>query len=200
MTPDGRVVAVGTVLWLVVAIGAGALGVTRAMQPPRIQLVLAGLTAVLLVLFWTWPPLRRWRRAVDVRVLVAIHLTRLPAGAWFLVLYGRGELPYAFAVPGGWGDIAVAIGALLIVAFARPSTPMGWRAVLAWNVFGLIDILMVVATAVRQAAASPGSMDALLRLPLSVLPTFLVPIIIATHVVLFARLLASDRSPARRVT
>jgi hypothetical protein len=37
-------------------------------------------------------------------------------------------------------------------------------------------------------AADPDSMSALLRLPLSLLPTFLVPILIGSHVLLFWRL------------
>ena len=42
--------------------------------------------------------------------------------------------------------------------------------------------------AARLAAADPSSMRALLRLPLSLLPTFLVPLLIATHVWIFVRL------------
>jgi hypothetical protein len=70
-------------------------------------------------------------------------------------------------------------------------------------VLGLADILFVVATAARLALADPASMAALLRLPLSLLPTFLVPLIIASHVVLGVRLAltagraAADRSGAR---
>jgi hypothetical protein len=65
--------------------------------------------------------------------------------------------------------------------------------VLVWNVIGLIDILFVAATAARLAAADPSSMRALLHLPLSLLPTFLVPLIIATHVWLFWRLASVSR-------
>jgi len=55
-------------------------------------------------------------------------------------------------------------------------------------VLGLADILFVVVTAARLGVADPESMAALLRLPLSLLPTFLVPLIIASHVVLGVRL------------
>ena len=58
---------------------------------------------------------------------------------------------------------------------------------------GLLDILFVVATAARLAGADPDSMSALLRLPLSLLVTFLVPIILADHVVVFWRIAARRR-------
>jgi hypothetical protein len=57
-----------------------------------------------------------------------------------------------------------------------------------WNALGLIDILFVVAAASRLAMADPDSMNALLRLPLSLLVTFLVPLIIASHVVMLWRI------------
>ncbi len=121
--------------------------------------------------------------------LVAVHLSRF-IGIYFLVLYGRGQLPYDFAVKGGWGDITVALGAVLLLAV--PGLIERRALVLAWNVVGMLDIGFVVATAARLAAADPSSMRALLRLPLSLLPTFLVPLIIATHVWIFVRLRSAE--------
>ncbi len=68
-------------------------------------------------------------------------------------------------------------------------------AYLLWNVVGLVDILFVVATATRLAFADPLSMTALLRFPLSLLPTFVVPLVIAIHVVLFVRLTKPSDEP-----
>jgi hypothetical protein len=131
---------------------------------------------------------------VDLRALALFHVTRF-VGFYFLVLHGRGELPWAFAVPGGWGDNVTAAWLLLLVAFVRPDTRGGRLHYLTWNVFGLLDILGVVLTAARLAFEKPGSMRALLELPLSLLLTFVVPIIIATHVLMLARLARAD--PAR---
>jgi len=98
-------------------------------------------------------------------------------------------------VLGGWGDIVVAVGALGIVLLVPDLLARrGW--VMAWNLVGLADILFVVATAARLAMADPASMQPLLRLPLGLLPTFLVPLIIASHVLLFRRLLPEAVRPS----
>src|SRR5437868_4690458 len=64
---------------------------------------------------------------------------------------------------------------------------------LFWKNLGFTDILFVVSTAARLGLADPQSMKALTRLPLALLPTFLVPIIIATHLLLFFRLAVGHR-------
>jgi hypothetical protein len=180
-------VLTGLGLWLVVAITLGASGRLEALQPPLPQLTLIALTAGALLATARIPSVRAWALSVDVRVLVAFHLIRF-VGGYFLVLYRRGELPYAFAVPGGWGDILVASLALLLLFSGPPKTVGRLRAYIAWNVLGLLDILFVVATAARLGLAAPASMQALLRLPMSLLPTFLVPLIITSHVLLAVRL------------
>jgi hypothetical protein len=192
--PNGtgrRYVAVG-LLWFLVALGLGATGRVASWRPPVPQLVLVGLTVLLLVVWVALPSFRRWLLGLDLRWLIALHLTRY-VGIYFLIIYYRdGALPRAFAVPGGWGDIVVATLALGLVAAGGNLEPKRWLVGL-WNTLGLIDILFVVATASRLAQAHPDSMNALLHLPLSLLPTFLVPLLIADHVLIFWRV-ASRRT------
>jgi hypothetical protein len=127
-------------------------------------------------------------RAIPLWALVALHLVRF-VGAWFIVLYRRGELPFAFAVPGGWGDIVAAATAAGLLAGALPArTPARRRVVLAWNAFGLLDIVFVVATAARLYFADPAQLAPLTRLPLSLLPTYFVPLIVLSHLTIFGRL------------
>jgi hypothetical protein len=174
------------VVWLALALGIEVAGLPQRLRPPAPQLLIFGLAAAVVLAGLAVPRVRAWVMSVDPRVLVALHLTRF-VGIYFLVLYGRGELPYAFAVPGGWGDIAVATAAVGLMA-VRPYSRGVWWAYSAWNVFGLVDILFVVATAARLGLTDPSSMRALLQWPLSLLPTWLVPLIIATHVLLGYRL------------
>src|SRR5262249_44376033 len=105
---DGRRYVIVGLVWLAVAIGLGAAGYTASWRPPTPQLVLAGLTALLLAAVVVGSRFRRWLAALDLRWLVAVHLTRF-VGFYFLLLYYRdAALPRAFAVPGGWGDVVVA--------------------------------------------------------------------------------------------
>jgi hypothetical protein len=174
--------------WLLVAVVLGAAGVVRLLEPPAPPIVLCGLTAVLLGLAWAHAGFGEWLRALDARWLVAPHLTRY-VGIYFLYLHAQDRLPYAFAVPGGWGDIVAASLAVVLLLLGPPRA--GWHRVayLVWSVYGLADLLFVVLTASRLGLGDPASMAELLELPLSLLPTFLVPILIASHLILGARLL-----------
>jgi hypothetical protein len=173
-------------LWFVAAVFLTASGRLALLRPPGPQLILVGLTVALLAAGAALPGFRIWRAGLNLRQLVALHLTRF-VGIYFLVLYSRGTLPFAFAVPGGWGDIAVASGALVLVLFV-PDLVAHRTWLFAWNLLGFLDLLYVVSTASRLALAAPESMRPLLEFPLGLLPTFLVPLLLASHVWLFARM------------
>lgn len=183
-TPLAIRIAIWT--WLIAAFAVGNYGLLQRLPMPAIPGVIFGLTALILLVYFKTTALRAWISGLDLRALVLLHVTRF-VGIYFLLLHQRGELPYAFAVPGGWGDIIVATLALA-VCFVPMGEATRHRAITIWNVIGLVDILIVVATAARLGLQDAGQMRALTILPLSLLPTFLVPLIIATHVIIFARL------------
>jgi len=176
----------GALVWFVGALLFVGSGRLAQLRPPGPQLVLLALTAAVLVAGATITGFRIWLAGINLRQLVAVHITRF-VGIAFLVYASRGELPAAFALPAGWGDIAIATVALVLVLFV-PDLLAHRTVLLAWNFLGLVDILFVVATAARTLLVAPDSMHALLVLPLGLVPTFLVPLIIATHLWLFQRL------------
>lgn len=178
-------VRIGLWAWLIVALVAGRLLWLQRLPMPAVQAILIGLTLLLVACYRGSTGFRAWANAIPLRVVVLLHVTRF-VGFYFISLYRQGQLPYAFAVPGGLGDIIVATLALVVV-FAPLAQTTRHRAIFIWNVIGLIDILMVVVTAARLGLAEPASMRALTYLPLSLLPTFLVPLIIASHVLIFFR-------------
>jgi len=176
-----------TFVWFLLALIVGATRLLASIPPPFPQAVLFCLVILLLVLFWKTNVFRNWSLKVEIRMLLLIHLTRF-VGIYFLILYSRGELPYDFAVIGGWGDIIVAATSLVVLLFSPTQGLIGLAIYFVWNLFGFIDILFVVTTAGRLAIADPQSMTALTKLPLSLLPTFILPIIIYCHIVIFVRL------------
>lgn len=180
------------ILWLLLALIAGASGLFARLVPPLPQAVLLGLVLIQVLMFAFYPGFRTWCMSVDLRALVLFHITRF-VGIYFLILYSRGKFPYDFAVPGGWGDIAVAVYAVLISVYVKPEGVAGWALYFLWNVLGFADISFVVITAARLALSDPGSMAELLKLPLALLPTFVVPVIIFTHLVIFARLYSAAK-------
>lgn len=169
-------------VWLVIATIIAASGLYERSTPAIVALTIWGLVLATLVAAQRWPALRSWWPTADLRVPVAFHLTRF-VGVWFLVLYNRGELPWGFAVPGGIGDTIVAVGVVALLLLGMPR-----RALLAWNIFGAVDILLVVAAALRLGLADPAQMAALRAFPLALLPLFVVPVIIVSHVMIFVRL------------
>ena len=132
---------------------------------------------------------------VDPRVFLVPHLGRIVAGVAFIVFCRRGLLPPEFAIRAAVGDIAVGVAAAGLMAAGTPGTAAKRGAFFAWNLLGLADIVLVVVNAARIGLRDPSSMAALLRLPLVLAPLFLVPIIFATHAVLFQRLRALSREP-----
>jgi len=179
-----RVVILVLLAWLCFAVGlaswfhdAGATAVAATVWI---------LTALVLLACWKISPIRVWVLNVDIRWLVLFHVTRLFAGAYFFVLCERVQLPCGFARLAGWGDIVVAVLALTVVGGMR--TQFAKALLLIWNTIGLIDISLVVFSALRLGLKDWQSMHALRELPLSLLPTFLVPLIITSHVLIFVRM------------
>jgi hypothetical protein len=174
--------------WLALALLAGATGFLARLPFPGPQLIFFALFAGSLLAATTVPGLRAWVDTVPLRTLIGINALRF-IGITFLVLAARGQMAPVFADRAGWGDIATAVLALVLVAAGEPRTPLRRGLAQAWNVLGFVDLVVAVATAtaVTLQGGSPG-IAPVLSLPLVVVPTFFVPIFLANHVVIFRRL------------
>ena len=139
---------------------------------------------LMLVLAVVVPGFAAWLKKVDLRVILGFHLVRY-VGFYFLWLATQGRLDVRFAEMAGWGDIITATGAvgLLLLPDAREGK---W--LLIWNIVGLVDILLVVAGAARLVFTDVAALAEFFQLPLGLLPTFIVPVIIVSHLVVFLRL------------
>ena len=182
---SNRVVTLVLLGWLCFAVGLA--GWFQNASALTVAATVWTLTALVLLACWKVRTIRVCVLNIDLRWLVVIHLTRLFAGAYFLVLCQRRLLPCAFATPAGWGDIV--IGVLAVALVSSMHIQFAKTVLLSWNTLGLIDIVFVVSSVLRFGLKDWQSMHALRELPLSLLPTFLVPLIIASHVLIFVRLI-----------
>jgi len=182
-----RIVFILLILWFVTAFLLGLSGAVSKLTPPQPQIILFILVITLLIFFNLVDTLKSWIMSINIKYLVAVHISRL-VGIYFLVLYSRNLLPYDFAVKGGLGDIFIALTALILVIFISNDSSVNKKIYLLWNSIGFIDIVFVVLTAARIGLKNPQEISELFKLPLSLLPTFLVPIIIFTHIMIYIRL------------
>jgi hypothetical protein len=172
-------------VWLGAAFAVGATGMLRRSPVPP-PLIALGLTIAAVLIVRLSPRARHAVQQVGPGPLVLFHLVRIAAGGYFLVLGGRGVLPREFTTPAGWGDIVVGVAAIWVLLRCLPArTPLQRAALLAWNVAGLLDILAVLGNGLRLYMRNAGFAEPFMSLPLAILPTFVVPIVIVSHTLLF---------------
>ena len=185
------VLGAGVILlgWLAAAIALGAAGVYHVAADgiPTIQYGIFVPIAIGLALLWRSALASRMLEAVPQPWLVGVQLYRA-LGVIFLVLYAAGQLPSLFAWPAGVGDIAVGLAAPIVgLAYARAPRE-GAGLVRAWNIFGILDLVVAVTmgfatapSALRLIDVQPTS-ELMTVLPMVLIPTFLVPLSIVLHV------------------
>ena len=167
---------------------------------PLIPLFALGATIVLLAAVWTSPALRRTLGAISLPAVHGVQLYRA-IGATFFVLLAQGQLPAHFALPAGWGDVAVGLAAPLVaLALARRVT--GSHALAAgWNVFGMLDLVVAVGMGTGYLApllaphlgAHVPPAAAMSVFPLVLVPTFAVPVSFMLHVLGLIQLAGESR-------
>ncbi|RPH62192.1 MAG: hypothetical protein EHM89_05990 [Acidobacteria bacterium] len=161
---------------------------------PLIGLAVLMPVVVFLVSAMRSPAVRSVALHTPLPALVGIHAARV-LGVFFVLLFEAGRLPPTFALTAGWGDIAVAVGALPL-AWAIRHPISGWRPLtFAWNLLGFADLVTAVTLGVGSAADSPvrfiyetPNSGAVAALPWVLIPAVLVPVYLITHLAVFAQL------------
>lgn len=139
--------------------------------------------------------------AIPLPWLAGIQSLRV-LGLVFVVLLGRGVLPAQFALPAGWGDFTVGVTAPFVAWALAARKPWAPRLAVAFNAFGILDLSVAVTmgalstdSAVRVFVNGPSA-TAMAQLPLSLIPTFGVPLFLLFHVASLLGLRARARSGA----
>ena len=183
--------------WFGVIVALAAVGIfdhRRGIGTPGIGIAVL-LPVLALAYFGRREPVRSAVLAIPLALLVGVNFVRV-FGAFFLVLHATKRLAAPFAPVAGWGDVLAGATALP-VAWAILKQIPGWRtATLAWNTFGLADLFAAIALGVTSAEGSPVRLffaepgtAVMSGLPWVLIPAFLVPALMLTHLAVFYRLL-----------
>ena len=175
-------------LWSAAALTVAGTGLFTKLPVFAVQIAIALQMLVLLAVLALAPALREHLLSLNLRALTAFHVWRVLPGSLFLYdYYVLHQLPWSFAVPGGYGDILVALTAIPASWLAKGSGSSRML-LLAWQSLAFFDLAGVVRAGLVNGLHNPESMRPLTHLPLSLLPAMLVPLTFMMHVIAVAQI------------
>ena len=179
------VVAAAWLLGVVLLGGAG-----NDVLPPRIPVALGGTLLVGYLLLLS-PTFRRIIAAVPQHWFIGIQVFRILGAVW-LVRYFAGGLPGLFALPAGIGDVATGLLAPFVAYAWYSGKPYARSAAIAWNLFGMADLVNAVVLATLTGAAAG------IVFPLVLIPAYGVPRSLLIHSYSLVGLLRKTSEQPRR--
>ena len=188
-------------VWFLFSLTASALHIfnTNPDQPP-IPLGLAVLIPIGIFAIWSAvsQPFRQFLLSLNPATLTFVQAWRI-AGFVFVVLYAYNILPGNFALPAGWGDIA--IGATAPLVAIKLVNSRSKKSFILWQLLGIADLVNAVGMGVAARFIDPHgiSTSAMTVLPMSLIPTFAVPLFMILHFISIAQARQWQEQPYPRV-
>ncbi len=166
--------------------------------PPRIALI-GGPFLMLTILAFVTKKGRAFVDDLDMRALTWLSIVRIPVefGLWWLFLIGA--IPEIMTFEGQNFDILLGITAPVMVYLVYQSKQLGRKALLAWNVIGLILLCNIVFTAILSVPSPIQQLSfhqpniAILHFPFVWLASFIAPVVMFSHFVGIRRLMIVEK-------
>jgi hypothetical protein len=176
-------------VWFLFSLTASALHIfTTAPDQPPLPVGLAVLVPIAIFVVWsiTSQSFRQFLLSLDLRTLTIVQAWRI-AGLAFLALYTYNILPGQFALPAGWGDIA--IGATAPLVAIKLANSRHKKSFIVWQLLGITDLVLAVGSGVTAQLINPHGIttSAMTVLPMSLIPTFAVPLFMILHFISIAQ-------------
>lgn len=201
----GKLTASLIAAWFIFALSASAFEWFKN-GANRIGIAVGVAAAVPIVVFALWfaasEKFRRSALSLNPQILTSVQTWRI-VGFTFLLLQSRGGLPAIFALPAGYGDMFIGVTATLVAW--KLANPLRRNSFILWQMLGMADLVIAVGLGTTAGVLSPDgpSMAAMTVLPLSLIPTFLVPLFFIIHVICIAQARAwqgASRDTGSRIT
>ena len=188
-TSYGKLTAGLIAAWSLFALSASALHWFRN-DANRVGLAVAFAAVVPILVFALWfatsEKFRQFTWSLNPQLLTLAQSWRI-IGFTFVLLEARGVLPAIFALPAGYGDMAIGMTATFVAW--KLTNPVHRNSFILWQLLGIADLVTAVSLGTTARVISPESpsMVAMTVLPLSLVPTFLVPLFLILHVICIAQ-------------
>jgi hypothetical protein len=129
---------------------------------------------------------RNFTLSLDPKILTSVQVWRI-VGFTFVLLQARNVLPAIFAWPAGYGDMFIGVTAGL--AAWKLAEPAHRGIFIFWQALGILDLVTAVSLGTTARLLDPhgASMMEMTVLPLSLIPTFFVPLFMMLHVICIAQ-------------
>lgn len=132
--------------------------------------------------------MRRTVHQIPLWLMTIAHVWRF-VGLYFLIGAIVGYLPPQFGYPEGLGDIITALFSVPLALMIRKGnrSPRLRTAFIAWNIFGLIDLISAISLGILYSPGQLGvlrtglSTIAMTTFPVNLIPTFFVPLFMLVH-------------------
>ncbi len=131
-------------------------------------------------------------RETPLSSLIAMNALRI-LGVSFLLLRSEGRVASTFALSAGWGDIAVGFLAIPLAWVWARSTAKPYTALRLWNMLGLLDLICAITLGIGSSPGplrfifDSGTSEIMTTLPWLLIPGFLVPLFLSSHLAIFWR-------------
>lgn len=188
-------------IWLALQGSLGYIGFYMVIETEPVRFFLAlPLAFLYITVLFISKKRRKWIEDLDFKTLTLIHVVRIPVE---LVLYGlfvNETVPELMTFSGRNFDILAGITAPFVYYFGFVKNKIGRIGILLWNCICLFLLLNIVVNAILSAPmpfqqfAFDQPNTALLYFPFIWLPTFIVPIVLFSHLVTIKRVVSKMTS------
>jgi hypothetical protein len=167
-----------------------------------VAFVVFGMVAGTLPL-WVSPTFRQLIQATPPTWIIGFHAGRF-VGGLFLGLLDLKLLPPSFALPAGYGDVSVALLAMVVVYLLATRKPYARTAAIGWNLLGILDLVVALITGVTYIPPFVRQHAAMVASPLYInyvliIPAYGVPIMSVFHVYSLHQLFSHDMNSQNKI-
>lgn len=161
--------------------------------PPRFLLLPLPALLTILILFSTAKG-RGFLHSLDDKWLTYVHIVRIPVELVLYWLFLEQAVPQLMTFTGRNFDILAGLTAPLVAYLFYNKKTLGKAALLIWNIISLILLINIVGHAILslpfpfQQLAFEQPNIAVLYFPFSLLPGFIVPVVLLSHLTVIVKL------------